>query len=120
MDIQERLAEFFRRLAAAPPAANAEQALALVCRLIEQIEDELCPVPRQYPAPRRFTGRMYPPKEDRIQRFADGRIIAETRHHLIHCRADGSISIIHVPTETRVLYKKGRNERAGGDAGSDQ
>ena len=108
MDIQERLAEFFRRLLAAPAVANAEEALALVCRLIE----ELCPVPRQHPAPRHFTGRMYAPKEDRIQRFADGLIVATTRRHQIYCRPNGAITIARVLARGIVLDKKGKDERS--------
>lgn len=85
MDIQQRLTEFFRRLQAAPPAANAGEALALVCRLMEEVEDELCPLPRGEPPPLRFTGRMYAPREDRIWPQPDGRILASARHHEINC-----------------------------------
>ena len=60
MNIQERLAIFFRRLEATPPATNAEDAMNLVCRLIEEVEDEFCPLPRENPPPGlRFTGRVH-------------------------------------------------------------
>ena len=65
MNIQERLAIFYRRLEASPPAGSADEALNLVCRLIEEVEDELCPLPREEPPPKHFTGRMYAPKKDR-------------------------------------------------------
>lgn len=113
MDITERLKEFFRRLEAAPPASTAEEALALVCRLIEEVEDDLCPLPRQEPPPSmRFTGRMYAPKGDRITRLADGTLIADARRHRILCRPNGGISVIHMPAKSLVLYKKGKDERA--------
>lgn len=112
MDIQQRLAEFFNRLNAARPATTSDEALGLVCRLIEAVEDELCPLPRQNPPPLVSAGRMYAPQEDHVRRFADGLIIADTRHHRIYCRANGGISIVHLPTESTVLYKKGRDERA--------
>ena len=51
MDIPQRLAEFFHRLQAAPAAASAEEALALVCRLIEEVENEFCPLPREQQPP---------------------------------------------------------------------
>lgn len=111
MDIQERLAEFFNRLNAAPPATTSDEALGLVCRLIEAVENELCPLPRQNPPPLVFAGRMYAPQEDHVKRFADGLIIADTRHHRIYCRADGGISIIHVPSGSPVFDKEGKHER---------
>src|SRR5687767_5310006 len=111
MDLHQRLAEFFKRLEAAPPAASAQEALELVSRLIEQVEDELCPVPRQHPAPVRATGRMYPPQEDRIKRLANGSIKADTRQHRIFCRATGAILIFYVPTRSLVLHKRGKHER---------
>ena len=67
MDITQRLELFFRRLAEAPPAASAEEALRLVCRLREEVEEEFCAVPRENPPPEHFTGRMYAPQEDRVR-----------------------------------------------------
>ena len=81
MDIQQRLDVFFRRLADAPPAANAEEALRPVCRLIEEVEEELCPVTREQPAPLTASGRMYAPKQDHTLLRDDGHIVAQTRHH---------------------------------------
>ena len=71
MNIQERLQIFFRRLEAAPPADSAGEAMALVCQLIEQVEDEFCPMPRENPPPLVFSGRMYAPQADRI-RWVEG------------------------------------------------
>ena len=108
MDITQRLELFFRRLAEAPPAASAEEALALVCRLMEEVEEEFCPVPKQTPAPTDFTGRMYPPQEDRIRLMEDGILRANTRHHRIFCRSDGGIDIWHLPTKRHILSKTGK------------
>ena len=108
MDIQQRLAEFFRRLDAAPPVASAGEALALVCRLIEDVEDELCPVPRIEPPPLGFTGRMYAPREDHIQRQPDGALAASTRRHRILCQADGAITVIHMTDKSVVFTKPAR------------
>lgn len=38
---EERFAEFLRRLAAAPPASSAREALALVSETLNQVEDDL-------------------------------------------------------------------------------
>ena len=108
MDIHERLAEFFRRLQAAPPAANAEEALQLVCRLIENVEDEFCPLPRQDPPPADFTGRMYAPQPDHIKPAALGGLQATTRRHSIYCGADGRIAITYRPSQSMVFIKHGK------------
>lgn len=112
MDLHQRLAEFFKRLEAAPPAANAQEALDLLCRLIEEVEDELCPVARQDPPPLTSTGRMYAPQADRVKRLPNGRIVADARHHRIYCQADGSISIAYVSNkvESPLFYKAGKHE----------
>jgi hypothetical protein len=108
MELHQRLAEFFRRLQAAPSAGSAEEALALVCRLIEEVEDELCPLPREDPPPFRFTGRMYAPMPDRIRRTQDSGFVANTLRHRVHCHPDGGITIVHVPKGLIELVKEGR------------
>jgi len=113
MDLHQRLAEFFKRLETAPPAASAQEALDLVCRLIEEVEDELCPVPRQDTAPLDLSGRMYPPQGDHVKRLTNGLIIARTRRHRIFCRGTGGISIVRIATDVVVLQKRGKYERPG-------
>ena len=108
MEIQQRLELFLRRLAEAPPAGTAEDALQLVCRLMEEVEEEFCPVPRQTPAPDDFTGRMYAPQADYTDPTPGGGLSARTRKHQILCAKDGGIRIIHRPTDTVVLVKKGK------------
>lgn len=108
MNIQERLGIFCERLQAAAPAANAQDALALVCRLIEEVEDELCPLPRQESGPLDFTGRMYPPKSDRVRPGPDGGLVATTRRHRIHCFVDGGITVIHMQTRRIEVTTKGK------------
>jgi hypothetical protein len=101
---------FYQRLAAAPLAANAEEAMRLVCQLIEQVEDEHCPLPREEPPPRRFTGRMYAPRPDRITPLPEGGLFAEARHHFIHCHADGGIEIIQARENRIELKKAGKSQ----------
>ena len=108
MNIQERLEIFYRRLAAAPPTTSAEEAMNLVCRTIEQVEDEFCSMPREEPPPRlRFTGRMYAPQPDRIYRLEHGGLMAEARGHRIFCLADGGIRIEDADEEMVVFVKDG-------------
>lgn len=109
MDIPQRLAEFFRRLAAAPPSVTADEAILLVCRLIEEVEGEFCPIPRTEPPPLVFMGRMYAPREDHIHRLPDGSLTASTRRHRILCRRDGAITVIHMTDKSVVFTKPGRH-----------
>jgi hypothetical protein len=106
MELHERLKVFYARLEGAPPCASAEETLALVCRLIEQVEDEFCPVPRENPPPRHRTGRMYPPRTDSIFAEDDG-IRAETRRHTMYFSSDGSIRIVLSRTGEVEFTKRG-------------
>ena len=108
MEIHQRLAEFFRRLEAAPPVSSADEALALVCRLIEEVEDDLCALPRRNPPPRSFTGRMYAPQPDHVKPAPSG-LKATTRRHMIYCEGDGGITIIHRRSRSVVLAKRGKS-----------
>lgn len=108
MELHERLAVFFQRLAAAPPANSATEALALVCRLIEEVENEFSPIPRSDPPPRRATGRMYPPLADYIFSEPGGSLRAETRRHTMRFAADGSIRIALRENPSIAFSKPGR------------
>jgi hypothetical protein len=109
MELHQRLDVFLGRLRSAPPCRTAEEALALVCRLIEEVDDEFSPVPRETPPPFQFTGRMYAPQPDFIRDI--GRtLVATTRHHRIWCRANGAIRILHVPSKKPVLEKRGASD----------
>src|SRR5438445_146656 len=108
MNMGERLVVFLQRLEAAAPAASADEAMALVCRLMEEVEEELCPIPREEPPPLRFTGRMYAPRQDRMVRLPSGTLIAETRRHRIFCKPNGAILIAHMPEGATILSKSGK------------
>ncbi len=94
--IRERLNELYRRLAAAPRAAAADDAFDLICRTLDEVEDEMSGIPKQTPPPplRAPAGRLYPPQADRIVRQPDGTLVARTRQHVIRVGADGSIAIV--------------------------
>jgi hypothetical protein len=63
MEKKLRLAEFFRRLSNAEPAASAEAAYMMLAKLLNAVESELTDA--QF-APNEWLrdGRMYPPLED--------------------------------------------------------
>ena len=108
MEIQDRLKVFFDRLEKSENCSTAVAALALVSRLIEEVEDEWCPIPREDPPPMRFTGRMYAPQPNRVETRTNGSLVASTRHHRIYCFADSGIRIEHVPTHRTIFQKSGR------------
>jgi hypothetical protein len=110
MNIQERLALFYRRLEAVPAAADADEAMQLVCHLIEQVEDEFCPLPREEPPPLKFTGRMYAPGPDRMRRLPQGGLVADTRHHRVYCQPNGAISIMRMADRKLILSKPGKKQ----------
>jgi hypothetical protein len=79
----------------------------LVCRTIEQVEDEFCTIPREDPPPLHFTGRMYAPGGDRVRNLPGGILVASSRHHRIFCQADGAFRIEHIPSRRTVFDKQG-------------
>ena len=58
----QRLAEVFRRMAAAPPTATADEAYQLLCETITAVEDEMTSIPNNPPTPPADDGRIYPPR----------------------------------------------------------
>ena len=98
--MQQRLAEFYRRLRAQGPASSADDALARIRRTLDEVEDEMSGVTKQCPppGPGMSDGRMYPPLDDFVKRLPDGRIIARSRGHRIEIGPDGETRIINLQT----------------------
>lgn len=111
MEIQERLALLYRLLDAAPPTATAEQALALICRTLEAVENEHCKVPRQDTPPLKFDGRMYSPQPDNIKVRDDGSMWIKTRRHQVLIRTNGGF-VIYRETAHNELHVEFRKEGA--------
>jgi len=79
MNTRQRLAIFYERFQAAPSVRSAERAFALICRTLEEVEREFCPVPSADSPPRSFDGRMYVPQPDNIKVRDDGSIWLKTQ-----------------------------------------
>ncbi len=97
---RERLKEFFRRLAAAPGARNRDEALELIDRVLNEVEDELSGIPRDpEPPPYRSTGRMYPPKTDSIRDVPGKSLLKRFRStaHNTFIGDNGAIEIRAIP-----------------------
>ncbi len=99
----ERKAEFYRRLAAAPPFLSVDVALQQLGLILEQVEDEFSGILKRTPPPgiRDRDGRMYPPLDDYLQRHDDGSLTAFTRGHRIEIDATGRVEIFDRRTALR-------------------
>jgi hypothetical protein len=92
----ERVREFLRRLAAAPPAATEEAALELIATLMNAVEDELSGEPYNDvdASTMRAAARMYPPLADsRRSTMLSGVSQYGTRRHQVLIASNGAIEI---------------------------
>jgi hypothetical protein len=110
--VPERLQEFFKRLGDAPYATDPEDALSLLGRLIDEVEDEWSGIPKRENPGLVFDGRMYPLQEDFIERLPDGSLVARTRGHVIEIDRRGGIIIKSKRTGGTVFSKPGRGTLA--------
>lgn len=109
LSMAERLQEYYRRLAADPPAVSVSEAMDQMSRRLDEVEDEASGIPKQSPPPQpeQPDGRMYPPQEDSIRRMADGGIAARTRGHRVVIGRDGSIVVTNLTTGQVEFTKPG-------------
>lgn len=95
----ERLEVFLERMRSAPPAHDAEEAFALLCDTLNQVEDELTDIP--FDLSRWMDdGRMYPPQEDNT--FTDplpGVVRYRSKVHNTRIHEGGAIRIDKVGGE---------------------
>jgi hypothetical protein len=80
-----------------PPATTAEEALARVRDVLNEVENIYSGIPRTDPPPPigQTDGRLYPPLDDNVKRLADGGIKAQTKGHSIVIGPNGSITIMN-------------------------
>jgi hypothetical protein len=90
----ERLALFFERLGAQPPAATHDEAFRLVADTLNAVEDEFSGAAYD-PEKHLSDGRMYPPQED-SRRLVEGRkdvVRYRSRGHNTWISENGAIRI---------------------------
>jgi hypothetical protein len=91
----QRLAEIFRRLAAAPSVASSDEAYRLLCETMDAVEDELTTTPND-PSNYVTDGRLYPPLADHRYRVK-GRpdlVRYASKGHNTFVRDNGAITVV--------------------------
>lgn len=89
----ERLAEFFRRLGQAGAASTWDEGYRLLCRTLDQVEDELSGLPNE---PERWMtlARLFPPRWDRMSSLEEYDIKRfDNLRHITYIAANGAIEI---------------------------
>ncbi|MEZ5944355.1 MAG: hypothetical protein R3C18_23450 [Planctomycetaceae bacterium] len=89
----DRLAEIFRRMSAAPACSTFDKAYELLCKTIDEVEDELTDYPNE---PDRWMQlqRLFPPQMDRmssvqgcdLKRF-------DNRRHVTYIASNGAMEV---------------------------
>jgi hypothetical protein len=112
----ERLAEFLRRLEAAPAATDLDSARHLIEETLNAVENEMTDIPFD-PAAWETDGRMYPAQDDQVRSVAgrpDLRRLV-SRGHDTFLRDNGAISIRERRTKQVLLRKRGADGRGVDD-----
>lgn len=104
----ERLAKFITALKKAPPASNHDEALELVSRILNEIEDEFSGVPSN-PATWETDGRMYPPQSDMARPSVNvpGVIRYRNRAHVTMIASNGAFAIVALPGRAVLINRPG-------------
>jgi hypothetical protein len=107
----ERLAEFLRRLGAAPAATDAASARRLIEETLN-VEDEMTDIPFD-PAAWETDGRMYPAQDDQVRSVAGRSDLRRlvSRGHDTFIRDNGAIAIRTRRTKQVLLRKPGADGR---------
>lgn len=107
----ERIAEFFRRLAALPPLADQASARRAIEATLNAVEDELSGVAFN-PGNWRTDGRMYPVQDDNAADVQGSGVLAlRSRGHETFLAANGAIEIRESTNDKVVFTKAGADGR---------
>ena len=104
---RERLAEFMRRLLAAPAAQTYEEARRQLTDILNAVEDEMTDIPF-HPSASQSDGRIYPPHDD-FERDAGHPGLRRFRSvaHSTVFGSNGSIRIVAVPSRPSQGWTEG-------------
>lgn len=113
LSLAERLNIVYDRLRDAPAPTSANEALAQLSSTLDSVEDEYSGVPRDPNPGLKFDGRMYPPRDDFIERREDGTLVATTKGNTITLGPGGDTVITRRGTDEVVFERPGaETERA--------
>ncbi|SNQ48029.1 conserved hypothetical protein [Frankia canadensis] len=105
LPLHERLQIVYHRLDELPPPASAQEALTQLNTTLDAVEDEYSGVPRDPNPGLKFDGRMYPPRDDYINRQPDGGLEAVTKGNIIKIGPTGETTILSRRSEEVVYYR---------------
>jgi hypothetical protein len=103
----ERLKMFYDQLAAAPAARTAQEAVGLLSRTLDAVEDAYSGVARVAEPGLTYAGRMYAPMADKMTQMGSGAIEAITKGQRILFEANGAIQVFSRSTGEVVFQKCG-------------
>jgi RHS repeat-associated protein len=104
---QERLRIFYERLATSPAADSARNALDLLTRTLDKVEDSYSGVAKAAEPGLQYAGRMYAPFADKTTQLTNGALEAITKGQRIIFEANGGIQIFSRATGELVFRKAG-------------
>jgi hypothetical protein len=105
-----RLELFYERLAVAPAAKSRDESYALICEILDAIEDEFSGVPNN-PSNWQTGGRLYPPQTDRayaVDGFPEV-IRYKSFRHETYIATNGAIEVKLITTNVVDFTKPGAN-----------
>lgn len=108
----QRVAEFLRRLGAAPAAKDHDEARRQVADILNAVEDDMTSIPYDPTFPLN-DGRMYPPQDD-SKRVVPGRPDVtryRSRAHSTLIGDGGAIRIVELTSNAIVIDKPGADGR---------
>lgn len=107
-----RLRLFLDRLRSATPAANHDEAFALIATTLNSVEDEHSGVPA-HPANWQSDGRMYPPQADMARPSPDfpGVTVYRSRGHRTLIGTNGAFTIAEIHRGKVLVEKAGADGR---------
>ncbi|WP_406858742.1 DUF6531 domain-containing protein [Streptomyces sp. HUAS MG47] len=107
LPIPERLSLLYQELDRLPTARDAESALRQLNSTLDRVEDAYSGVAKNPNPGLKPDGRMYAPRDDFIERHADGSLRAVTRGNTIEIGADGTLQIYSRRSGELVYSKEG-------------
>jgi hypothetical protein len=87
-----RVVAFIERLATAPPAGSDADAIVLVAKTLNDVEDEMTSIPYN-PGTWEFDGRMYPPQPDSARDAGYGLTRYRSKGHNTLIHSSGAIRL---------------------------